>query len=288
MLTTRIIGVLNILDGIVVQSVNFLKYLPIGNPSIAVTFLNKWGIDEIIIQDIKATNNSECYLYKSLPKYVVNCQVPIAAGGGIKNLKDIENLIRNGADKVIINSAAHSNSKVINEGAKEFGDQAIIISIDIKKINDKYVIFTNSGRKKINLDLIDYIKMVDDFGVGEIILNSIDRNGTKQGYDLELLEIVQKNTSLPLIGNGGASRALHFNEAMFLNLSGLAAGNFFHYTEHSVITTKSYLKKYKNNIRSDTYANYLNSKFNIDERTLPPDDKTLENLKYNFIPEEKI
>ena len=138
MLTTRIIGVLNILDGIVVQSVNFLKYLPIGNPSIAVTFLNKWGIDEIIIQDIKATNNSECYLYKSLPKYVVNCQVPIAAGGGIKNLKDIENLIRNGADKVIINSAAHSNSKVINEGAKEFGDQAIIISIDIKKINDKY------------------------------------------------------------------------------------------------------------------------------------------------------
>lgn len=288
MLTTRIIGVVNIMDGIVVQSVNFLKYLPIGKPNIAVNFLNKWGIDEIIIQDIKASVNLECQLYKYLPKYVQNCQVPIAAGGGIKTLNDVENLIRNGADKVIINSAAHSNPEVINEGAKEFGDQAIVISIDVKKLDDSYVIFTNSGTKRINLNLIDYINMVEDFGIGEIILNSIDRNGTKQGYDLDLLELVYNNTSLPLIGNGGVSRARHFNEAMPLRLSGLAAGNFFHYTEHSVLTIKSYLKKQKNNIRVDSYANYLNSKFSLDERVLVPDDKTLENLKFNFIPEEKI
>ena len=288
MLTTRIIGILNILDGIVVQSVNFSKYLPIGNPSIAVDFLNKWGIDEIIIQDIKASVNLKCQLYKLLPKYVQNCQVPIAAGGGIKTLNDVENLIRNGADKVIINSAAHSNPEVINEGAKEFGDQAIVISIDVKKLDDSYVIFTNSGTKRIGLNLIDFINMVEDFGVGEIILNSIDRNGTKQGYDLDLLELVYNNTSLPLIGNGGVSRAHHFNEAMPLRLSGLAAGNFFHYTEHSVLTIKSYLKKQKNNIRVDSYANYLNSKFSLNERVLVPDDKTLENLKFNFIPEEKI
>ena len=133
MLTTRIVGVINILNNIAVQSINFKKYLPIGRPDIAISYLNKWGVDEIVVLDIKGSVNGGRELHKSLPSYVTDCQAPIAAGGGVSNLVDIENLIRNGADKVVINSFAHNNPKIIDVGAREFGEQAIVVSVDVRK-----------------------------------------------------------------------------------------------------------------------------------------------------------
>jgi len=288
MLTTRIIGVINVLNGVAVQSINFDKYLPIGDPQICVNYLNKWGIDEIIILDIKGHLNREFQLHKKLPKYVLECQAPISSGGGIKNLNDIENLIRNGSDKVIINSSIHSNPKIIYDGAKEFGNQAIIVSIDVRKINGSYEAFTHSGSKRIEMPLQDIITMTQDNGAGEIMINSIDRDGSKLGYDLSLFDFISINSNIPIIGCGGVGSSIHFLKALDLNLSGLAAGNFFHYTEHSVNILKSYLVHHKKNIRLETYADYKKVNFGLDERVLPYEDEKLEALKYNYIPQEKI
>ena len=123
------------------QSIHFKKYLPVGRPDIAISYLNKWGIDEIVVLDIKGSLNGSSELQKCLPSYVADCQAPIAAGGGVRNLTDIENLIRNGADKVVINSSAHNDPQIIDEGAREFGEQAIVVSVDVRQEKNNYVIF---------------------------------------------------------------------------------------------------------------------------------------------------
>jgi len=288
MLTTRIIGVINVLDYIAVQSINFEKFLPLGRPDIAISYLNRWGIDEIIVLDIKGSVNGGKELIKCLPSYVADCQAPIAAGGGVRNLTDIENLIRNGADKVVINSSAHKDPQIVDEGVREFGEQAIVVSIDIRQEKNEYIIFTESGSKKIGMSLAEGLKRAQDHGAGEILINSIDRDGSKRGYDLELLSYVKDTVSIPIIGCGGVGTSNHFLQAMQIGLSGLAAGNFFHYTEHSVIQLKSYLAQNRQNIRLDTYSNYHESKFTIDERLLTLSDDKLEALKFEYIPEENI
>ena len=288
MLTTRIIGVINILNNVAVQSINFNRYLPVGRPDIAISYLNKWGIDEIVVLDMKGSVNGGSELHKYLPGYVADCQAPIAAGGGVQNLADIKNLIRNGADKVVINSSAYNNPKIIDEGAREFGEQAIVVSVDIKKEKNDYAIYAESGSKKIGMPLADALRQAQDHGAGEILINSIDRDGSKRGYDLELLNYVKDTVSIPIVGCGGVGTSKHFLEAMPIGLSGLAAGNFFHYTEHSVIQLKGYLNQAREDIRLDTYANYQNRKFALDERLLALSDDKLEALKFEYIPEENI
>ena len=288
MLAIRIVGVINILNNIAVQSINYNNYLPIGRPDVAITYLNKWGIDEIVILDIKGSINGGSELHNFLPSYVKDCQVPVAAGGGISNLTHIENLIRNGADKVVINTSAHTNSKIIEDGAREFGEQAIVVSYDLRKKDNDYYIFIKSGSKILDLTLEEGLKQAVDRGAGEIFISSIDRDGTKKGYDIELLKYIKERVSIPIIGCGGAGNPEHFLEAMNIGLSALAAGNYFHYTEHSVIHLKSYLKKNNENIRLDTYANYLDRKYGIDNRLMKLSDDDLEELKFQYIPEEKL
>ena len=288
MLTTSIIGFINVLDNFVVQSINFNRYLPIGRPDIAISYLNKWGIDEIVVLDIKGSVKSHSELHKFLPSYVKDCQAPIAAGGGVRGLVDIENLIRNGADKVVINTFAHNDPQIIDEGAREFGEQAIVVSIDVKKEKDDYTIYAESGSKKIEMALADALRQAQDYGAGEILINSIDRDGSKRGYNLELFNYVKEIVSIPIVGCGGVGTSKDFKEAMSIGLSGLAAGNFFHYTEHSVIQLKCYLNQYREDIRLDTYANYQSRKFALDERLLALSDDKLEALKFEYIPEEKI
>jgi len=271
-----------------VQSIGFKTYLPVGKPNIAINYLNKWGIDEIVILDIKATLNSSCKLFKNLPSFIDKCQTPVSAGGAIKCLKDIENLIRNGADKVVINSYAHNNPTIITQGAKEFGEQAIVVSVDVRKEENGYGVYIKSGSEKIDLTFSDVLKQAQDHGAGEILINSIDRDGSKQGYDLELLNYVKKLVSIPVVGCGGVGTAEHFEYGLSAKISGLAAGNFFHYTEHSVILLKSYLTQRMDGIRLDTYANYNNREFGLDKRLIPLPDNKLEELKFEYIPEEKI
>jgi len=288
MLSTRIIGVINVLNNVAVQSINFNRYLPVGRPDIAISYLNKWGIDEIVVLDMKGSVNGSSKLHKYLPGYVADCQAPIAAGGGVQKLADIENLIRNGADKVVINSSAYNNPKIIDEGAREFGEQAIVVSVDIRREKNNYVIYAESGLKKIGMSLADALRQAQDHGAGEILVNSIDRDGSKKGYDLDLLNYVKDIISIPAVGCGGVGTSNHFLQAMPIGLSGLAAGNFFHYTEHSVIQLKSYLNQTEEDIRLDTYSNYQNREFALDERLLALSDDKLEALKFEYIPEENI
>mgnify|MGYP001208771857 CR=1 FL=1 len=288
MLSIRIVGVINIISDVVVQSIGFNKYLPIGSPDIAINYLDRWGIDEIVILDIKSSINGETKLYKNLAKFTEKCCVPVSAGGGVKKLKDIENLITNGADKVIINSSFFTNENIVTDGAKEFGSQAIIVSIDVKKIDNEYIVFSHSGSKKINIELSEVIKNAEDKGAGELLINSIDRDGSKKGYDINLIEKVKNITSLPLVCCGGVGKSKHFLDAMYLDTSGLAAGNYFHYNEHSVILLKRYLLKQSDQIRLDTYANYKNHSFNFDQRLDVLPDNELEKLRFVYIPEEKL
>ena len=288
MLTTRIVGVINILDGIAVQSLNFKRYLPIGKPEIAVSYLNQWGIDDIVILDIKSSVKVECSLYQKLAGYTQHCQTPVSAGGGIKTICDIESLIANGADKVVINTKAHEDPNIIRLGVQKFGEQAIVVSIDVEKVNNEYKVFVQSGSRMIKQSLFEILKQSQDCGAGEIFINSIDRDGSKKGYDLELFNYVMTNVSIPVVGCGGVGKANHFLDALPLNLSGLAAGNFFHYTEHSVILLKSCLRKEGQNIRLDTHASYQDQEFSVDQRLKMLSDSELENLKFKYIPEEKI
>jgi len=288
MLTTRIIGVINILNDIAVQSVNFSDYLPIGKPEIVVNYLDRWGIDEIVLLDINGSNKNFFELDQYLPEYIFNCQTPVAAGGGVKNLVDIESLIRNGADKVVINSNAHLSPKIIENGAKEFGEQAIIVSIDVKNIEGEYIVFANSGLNKLDLSLNEVIMQAQDYGAGEIIINSIDKDGSGEGFDFELFTLVRNIASIPIIGIGGAGKAEHFLKVHPIGLSGLGAGNFFHYSEHSVIILKQYLKNNNCNVRLDTYADYKNAKIFSNNRLSSSSDKDLESLRFDYIPEEKI
>tara|TARA_Y100000590_G_scaffold414585_1_gene511606 strand:+ start:149 stop:901 length:753 start_codon:yes stop_codon:yes gene_type:complete len=237
---TRIIGVVNLLGDVVVQSVNFKKYLPIGNPRIVIEYLNNWGIDEIVILNITRKKN----LLKKIPKFVKNSFVPITAGGGISNLEEIDFLLQNGADKIIINTQAILEPSLIKKASEKYGSQAVMISLDLKKIGNEYVIFINSGSEKVDIKFRDVVKIIEDNGAGELLINSIDRDGSKLGFEKKLAIYTKKITKLPIIFSGGAGTNFHFREMLSLNLSGLCAANFFNFKEQSVRYLKKYLLKH--------------------------------------------
>ena len=176
-------------EGIVVQSINFKQYLPVGVPTIAVEYLDRWGIDEIVLLDIDATPESRRPKYEKVVEYAKHCQVPLAVGGGITDLSDIENLILSGADKVVINTAVVENPDLIHQGARLFGDQCMVVAIDVRRLGGRrYEAFTHSGTRPTGYDPFQLAKTAEDRGAGEIFLNSIDRDGSRKGYDLELIE----------------------------------------------------------------------------------------------------
>lgn len=289
MLKTRVIGVLVVKGGIVVQSINFRRYLPVGVPTIAVDYLNRWGIDEIALLDIDATLEGRHPLFDKIRDYSRYCQVPLAVGGGITDISDIEQIIRSGADKVVINTAALKNPSLITQGAKLFGTQCIVVSIDARRNDDgRYEVFTHSGRRPTGYKPVDLAKIAEEQGAGEILLNSVDRDGSKRGYDRELIRQVVDSVNIPVIVCGGVGYPSHFLEAMDLNVSAVAAANFFHYTEHSVVVAKSFLKSARANIRLDTYSTYDGFGFDGDGRAAKVSDPTLEKLRFEYIPEEVI
>ena len=289
MLKTRIIAVLIIKNGIVVQSVGFERYLPIGSPSVAIEYLNKWGIDEIVYLDIDATPMGRKPQFQHISEYSKHCQVPLTIGGGIKEVDDIKRALHGGADKIVINSAALRNRRLINEGARLFGTQCIMISIDAKMISEnEYETYVNSGSIVTGWTPAEHATMAVENGAGEILLNSIDRNGSKQGYDVGLIKQVENIVNIPIIVCGGAGHPKDFREVLLYNISAVAAGNFFHYSEHSVTTLKSYLKAADENIRLDTYVTYEDFDHDILGRPGKKDDAVLEKLFVGYTPEEII
>ncbi len=289
MLRKRIVATLVIKNGIVVQSIGFNRYLPVGNALICVEFLNKWGIDEIVLLDIDKTAQGKGPDFKLITEVSKKSFVPLTVGGGIRDLNDIRKLIHCGADKISINKAAIKTPKIIKEAANIFGTQCIVISMDVKKKNGRYEIYSDNGKTPTGLEPLKWAKRIEDLGAGEILLNSIDRDGSKRGYDLNIIKKVSKEISIPVIACGGASQPKHFLEVFTkTGASAAAAGNFFHFTEHSPITVKSFLLNRGVDVRLDTNANYKETKFMENGRIAKRPEDYLDKLRFEYIKEEVI
>lgn len=289
MLKVRIIGVLTVKNGIVVQSVGFKRYLPVGSIAIAIEYLNKWGIDEIVVLDIDATATERKPLFGRLMSYSRFCQVPLAIGGGITSIDDIKRAIHGGADKIVVNTAAFEQPELIEKGASIFGKQCIVVSIDAKRTaRGKYETYVRSGSIPTGFTPAKFARHAQSLGAGEIFLNSIDRDGSKRGYDTELIRSVVDAVNIPVIVCGGANHPRHMLEAMQIDVSAVAAANFFHYTEHSVIIVKSYLCARSADIRHDSYVTYGGFSFDGTGRLRKKEENLLDRLYVEFIPEEVI
>ncbi|MBK26590.1 MAG: imidazole glycerol phosphate synthase cyclase subunit [Halobacteriovorax sp.] len=286
MLKKRIVGTLIIKNGIVVQSFGFNKYLPVGKPEVAIEYLDRWGIDEIVVLDIDASQAKTSPSIEPLKKYFKHCHVPVAIGGGIKSKEDFQSLIRNGADKVVVNSILFTDPETVKWASKTYGSQCIVGSLDVKMVDGKYFV-----KDRINNQLFEfekYIKTVEELELGELFITSIDKDGAGKGFDLELIELATKTTRLPVIISGGAGNPSHFSEALQYDLSGVAAANFFHYFEHSVVITKTLLAAKKHSIRMDLRTRYQPEQLSDSGRVAKLDDAALSNLRFVKIEEEVI
>jgi cyclase len=258
MLKKRVIPVILLRNGLIVQSRNFKRYQNIGAPTAAVERLSSWQSDELIYLDISQSNaydlnrddlnhpnfSSIIEIIKLVSK---KCQIPLTFGGGIRTIEDVYIRLKNGADKVTLNTMAIENTALITEIAKTFGSQCIVVSIDVKK-DEKGVPFVyKRGKVATNLSPIEFVKTVENAGAGEILLNSVDLDGSGKGFDLELIDDVANNIKIPLIALGGAGTWEHFYDVLTkTKASAVAAANIFQHSENSVYNCKKYL--YSNNV----------------------------------------
>lgn len=257
----RLIPVLLLKNGWLVQSKEFKRYQNLGNPITAVKRLSEWGSDELIYLNI---SKDDTYDMRRDDQGYPNRQtffeiiedvsrvtfMPITVGGKIRTIKDIEKYLSLGADKISINTAALSNPEFITKAAKEFGSQCIIVSIDVKIFDNEYRVFSHKKGKITEFDPLEWAKIVQDSGAGEILLNSMDRDGANCGYDLELLDKVSRNLSIPVIACGGVGEWQHFEEALNeTKVDAVAAANIFHYKDQSVYLAKKHLFESGANVR---------------------------------------
>ena len=219
----RIIPCLDVDNGRVVKGVNFVDLTDAGDPVEQAKFYYEGGADEICFLDITASHEKRKAMLEVIKKTTQNCFIPITVGGGVSNLEDINNLLLSGADKVSINTAAVKNMDFIKEASKKFGAQCIVVAVDAKKVSEeKWEIFTHGGRNKTGIDAIEYAKIAQSNGAGEILLTSMDKDGTKSGYDLSLLKEITSSLSIPVIASGGVGNLDHLYD-------GVKKGELAHY-----------------------------------------------------------
>ncbi|PPR16757.1 MAG: Imidazole glycerol phosphate synthase subunit HisF [Alphaproteobacteria bacterium MarineAlpha9_Bin3] len=278
MLKKRLIACLLIKDNLIVQSVGFNNYYPIGNPSFSIEFISRWDVDEIILLDITPKSERVKRDYTQLKLFIKKCFIPITFGGGISCIEDVNEIIKSGADRISINSNAINSPVLVEQIARIYGEQCIVTSIDykIEKNGDKTV-YSNSGTKNTGLSLLDWAKKCESLGSGEILLNSIDRDGKGQGYDIDTIKEVSSSVNIPVIACGGVGKFSDFSEAILKGgASAAAAANIFHYVEHSTIIAKANMLKSGVNIRLNKIAQYSDRKFDKNGRLIMLDNDQLE------------
>ncbi len=243
MLKNRIIPCLDVKNGRVVKGINFVELKDAGDPVEQAKIYSEGGADEICFLDITASNENRDTILDVVKKTSQECFVPLTVGGGVRNIVDISNLLKSGADKVSINTAAVNNKNIIKESAENFGSQCIVIAIDAKKITEKkWEVFTHGGRNSTGLDVLNYAKEIEELGAGEILLTSMDRDGTKKGYDLELTEMVSNSVNIPVIASGGVGKLDHLYDGLKKGkASAVLAASIFHFGEFSINDVKKYL-----------------------------------------------
>ena len=245
MLKKRIIPCLDVKDGRVVKGINFVDLVDAGDPVEQASIYSESGADEICFLDITASSDKRDILLDSVEKTAECCFVPLTVGGGVRSIQDIRKLLLAGADKVSINTAAIKNPDLIKESANKFGSQCIVVAIDAKKIKDSnWEVFTHGGRKPTTLNAVDFAKLAEDNGAGEILLTSMDRDGTKQGYDIELTKKISSSLSIPVIASGGVGDLKHLKDGIVKGgSSAVLAASIFHFGKYSIREVKEYLKR---------------------------------------------
>jgi len=245
MLKKRIIPCLDVKDGRVVKGINFVNLKDAGDPVEQAKIYDKEGADEICFLDITASTENRKILLDKVNETAKSCFVPLTVGGGISSIEDIKKLLLAGADKVSINTAAVLNHNFIKESSIRFGSQCIVAAIDVKKISPgRWEVFTHGGRKATGIDVINYAKILEEKGAGEILLTSMDRDGTKMGYDIELTSIISNLVSIPVIASGGVGNLEHIYEGFKEGgASAVLAASVFHYKQFTIKDVKNYLKK---------------------------------------------
>ena len=242
MLKNRIIPCLDVKNGRVVKGINFVDLKDAGDPVEQAKIYSDGGADEICFLDITASNENRDTIYNVVERTSKQCFVPLTVGGGVRGVDDINKLLNCGADKVSINTAAVQNPEMIIESSKKFGSQCIVVAIDAKKNGNKWEVFTHGGRNNTNIDAIQFAKKMEDNGAGELLVTSMDRDGTQIGYDNELILKISSTINIPVIASGGAGNLDHLVDGIRLgNASAVLAASIFHYGKYSLREAKEYL-----------------------------------------------
>lgn len=246
MFTKRIIPCLDVHNGRVVKGVNFVDLVDAGDPVAIAKAYDEAGADEIVFLDITASSDARETVVDMVRKVAANVFIPFTVGGGIRTVEDFKALLREGADKISVNSAAINRPELIAEAAEKFGSQCVVVAIDAKMREDKtgWNIYKNGGRIDVGIDAVEWAKKVEELGAGEILLTSMDGDGTKAGYDLELTRAISEAVSIPVIASGGAGTLEHFYEALTEGKADAAlAASLFHFKELEIKEVKQYLRE---------------------------------------------
>ncbi len=252
MLTKRIIPCLDVDMGRVVKGVNFVNLKDVGDPVEIAEFYNREGADELVFLDITATHEGRATMIDVVRRTAEKVFIPLTVGGGIKTLEDFKDILRAGADKISVNSAAIREPELVKKAAERFGSQCVVVAIDGKKREDGsgWNVYINGGRIDTGLDALEWAKKVESLGAGEILLTSMDADGTKTGYDIDFTEAVCKAVDIPVIASGGCGKIEHFAEVFKKSEADAAlAASLFHFRELTVGEVKNYLKENKIEVR---------------------------------------
>ena len=244
MLAKRIIPCLDVKDGRVVKGINFVNLQDAGDPVENGKFYDDHGADELVFLDITASSDRRNIILNMVKEVAETVNIPFAVGGGIRTVDDVRLILENGADKVSINTAAVENPQIIEDSAMRFGSQCIVIAIDAKRDNGSWKVYLHGGRTRTDIDAVEWARGVCDLGAGEILLTSMDRDGTKIGYDLELTRTIADAVTIPVIASGGVGNLEHLYEGLTQGKAdAVLAASIFHYREYTIREAKEYLNE---------------------------------------------
>jgi imidazole glycerol-phosphate synthase subunit HisF len=244
MLKARVIPCLDVKDGRVVKGVNFVDLIDAGDPVEQARIYDEQGADELCFLDITATSDNRETMYDVIRRTAEQCFMPLTVGGGVRTVEDVRKLLLAGADKVSINTAAVHNPEFVREAAQKFGNQCIVVAVDAKQTGpDKYEIFTHGGRKETGIDAVAWAKKMADYGAGEILLTSMDRDGTREGFNLKLTRAIADAVSIPVIASGGVGNLDHLAEGIQEgHATAVLAASIFHFGEYTIREAKEAMR----------------------------------------------
>ena len=251
-LAKRIIPCLDVTNGRVVKGINFVELQDAGDPTEVAKKYNEQGADELTFLDITASSDNRGLIFDIIENVAKQIFIPMTVGGGVRTCEDVRNLLNAGADKVGINTAAIKNPDLVAEAASRFGSQAIVVAIDAKKVDDHWEVFTHGGRNPTGINALDWAKKMVKFGAGELLITSMDKDGTKTGFDNILNKLISESVQVPLIASGGVGNLQHLVDGVKVGgADAVLAASIFHYGEYSIQEAKAYMFKNDIQVRQD-------------------------------------